>query len=371
MNAGPAIRIPVYAPLLGGNERRYVDECLTSTWISSKGAFVGRFEADFATYIGAPHATSVSNGTVALHLALAALGVGPGDEVIVPTLTYVASVNTIAQTGATPVFVDSRPDTWQMDAEDVRRRITGRTRALMIVHLYGQSCDMDALTAIAAERGLAVVEDCAEAFGTRWRGRHAGTFGDIATFSFFGNKTITTGEGGMVVARDPALHARCAKLKSQGLAADREYWHDELAYNYRMTNVAAAIGVAQLEQADAIIARKRALAGWYRDALAGVPVEPHVEAPGTTHSYWMNSILVPDAGQRDPLRQRLALAGIETRPVFPPVHGMPMYAATAASAGAFPVAASLSSRGLNLPSGPRVTRDDVAEIAQAVRSFFG
>lgn len=362
MNAPPVIRIPVYAPLLDGNERRYVDECIASTWISSRGEYVSRFETAFARYIGAPHATAVCNGTVALHLALAALGLGPGDEVILPTFTYVASANAVAQTGARPVFVDSLPDTWQIDPADVRRRITARTRAIMVVHLYGQSCDMDAIGAIAREHGLRVVEDCAEAFGTRWRGRHVGTFGDVATFSFFGNKTITTGEGGMVVARDAALHARCAKLKNQGVSAEREYWHDEVAYNYRMTNVAAAIGVAQMERADAIVARKRELAGWYREALAGLPVELHAEQPGTTHSFWMNSILVDDAACRDPLRERLAIAGIETRPLFPPVHSMPMYGAE----GAFPVAASLAARGLNLPSGPGLTRDDVAGIAGAI-----
>ncbi|MCL4762308.1 MAG: aminotransferase class I/II-fold pyridoxal phosphate-dependent enzyme [Burkholderiales bacterium] len=367
MTAAAPVRIPVYAPLLGGNERRYVDECLDTTWISSRGAFVGRFESAFASFVGAPHATSVCNGTVALHLALAALGLGRGDEVVVPTLTYIASVNTVEQTGATPVFADSRRDTWQLDPDDVRRKLTPRTRAIMAVHLYGQSCDMDALVAIAREHGLALVEDCAEAFGTRWRGRHVGTFGDVATFSFFGNKTITTGEGGMVVARDPVVHARCAKLKNQGVSADREYWHDELAYNYRMTNVAAAIGVAQLERAEAIIARKRELHAHYRAALAGLPVELHAEASGTTHSFWMNSILVAEPSLRDPLRRHLALAGIETRPLFHPAHTMPMYAARGER---HPVAESLGARGINLPSGPGVGGAEVAEVAAAIGAFL-
>lgn len=361
------VRIPVYAPLLDGNERRYVDECVASTWISSKGPFVGRFEASFARYVGARHATSVCNGTVALHLALAALGLGPGDEVLVPTLTYVASVNTIVQTGATPVFVDALPQTWQADPADLRRRLTPRTRAILVVHLYGQASDMDAIMAIAAEHRLAVVEDCAEAIGTRWRGRHAGTFGDVATFSFFGNKTITTGEGGMVVARERALYERCVKLKNQGVSREREYWHDELAYNYRMTNVAAAIGVAQLERVDALVERKRTLAAWYAEALAGTPAELHAEAPGTTHGRWMNSILVPDAAQRDPLRRHLAHAGIETRPLFPPVHTMPMHARPGQR---YPVAESLSARGMNLPSGPGLGRDDVAAIAGAIAGFL-
>ena len=363
MTSGVPVRFPVYAPALQGNEKRYVSECLDSTWISSRGAFVERFERAFAGYVGAPHATSVCNGTVAIHLALAALGLQPGDEVIVPTLTYVASVNTIVQAGATPVFVDSLASTWQADPDEIARRVTARTRAIMAVHLYGQPCDMDAITAIARDRDLLLVEDCAEAFGSKVRGRHVGTFGDAGTFSFFGNKTITTGEGGMVVCRDEALHRRCSKLKNQGVSREREYWHDELAYNYRMTNIAAAIGVAQLERADEIIARKRAIAGWYRNALEGTPAVFHAEAPGTVHSYWMNSVLV-DAARRDRVRQALAARGIETRPLFPPVHTMPMYARGGEQ---YPVAESLSARGINLPSGPGLSEADVRAIAGELR----
>jgi perosamine synthetase len=268
----------------------------------------------------------VCNGTAALHVALMALGIGPGDEVIVPTLTYIASVNAIAYTGATPVFVDSLRSTWQVDPEDVRRRITARTRAIMAVHLYGQACDMDAIVAIAEEHRLFVVEDCAEAFGSLYGGRHVGTFGDIAAFSFFGNKTITTGEGGMVVSNDKTLIERARHLKGQGLAAHREYWHDVVGYNYRMTNIEAAIGLAQLERADQLIERKRDLAARYAAALAHLPIDIHSQASGTIHSYWMFSILVERDDQRDPLRKHLAAAGIETRPLFYPVHTMPIYA---------------------------------------------
>lgn len=194
-------QIPIYRPDLNGNEKKYVTECLDTSWISSRGLFVNEFEARFAARINVEHAASVCNGTAALHVALMALGIGPGDEVIVPTLTYIAAVNAIAYTGATPVFADSLPSTWQIDPEDIRRHITARTRAIMPVHLYGQSCDMDSIVAIANEHRLFVVEDCAEAFGALYKGRHVGTFGDVATFSFFGNKTITTGEGGMVVSK--------------------------------------------------------------------------------------------------------------------------------------------------------------------------
>lgn len=362
-----AITIPVYQPDLSGKEKQYVNECLDTSWISSRGRFVGEFENKFAEFVGTRHAASVCNGTVALHLAMLALGIGPGDEVLVPTLTYVASVNAITYTGATPVFVDSDPRTWQMDPVDTARHITPRTRAIMPVHLYGQACDMDAFVALAREHRLFLIEDCAEAIGTFYKGMHVGTFGDIATFSFFGNKTITTGEGGMVLTADKTLIERSRHFKGQGLAAHREYWHDVVGYNYRMTNIAAAIGLAQLERAHEFIDAKRRLAERYRAALKGLPLEMHAEAPETRHSYWMVSALVDDPTLRDPLRRHLADAGIETRPLFFPVHTMPMYAR---SYRKHLVAEDLAWRGLNLPSWPGLTRAQVDMIATAVRSFY-
>ncbi|MFY9512571.1 MAG: DegT/DnrJ/EryC1/StrS aminotransferase family protein [Rubrivivax sp.] len=359
--------IPIYQPDLGGNEKKYVNECLDTSWISSRGRFVTEFETRFAERVGTEHAASVCNGTLALHLALLALGVGPGDEVLVPTLTYIASANAISYTGATPVFVDSARDTWQIDPEDVRRSITPRTRAIMPVHLYGQACDMDAIMAIACEHRLFVVEDCAEGFGTLYKGRHVGTFGDISTFSFYGNKTITAGEGGMVISNDKTLIERARHFKGQGLASHREYWHDVIGYNYRMTNIAAAIGLAQLERADAFLARKREIAMQYAELLRGVPVTLHGEAPDTVHSFWMVCLLVERPDQRDALRAHLKQAGIETRPVFYPVHTMPMYAR---SYRKHAVAEDLAWRGINLPSWPGLSDAQVAHIAQAIRSFF-
>ena len=358
--------IPVYQPLLSGREKEYVNQCLDSTWISSKGEFIGRFERNFADYIGANHATTVSNGTVAIHLALEALGIGPGDEVIVPTLTYVASVNTIIQTGATPVFVDSLEESWQIDPQDVRRKITQRTKAVMAVHVYGLPCDMAALAAICKEHQLLLIEDCAEAFGTRYEGQHAGTFGDIATFSFFGNKTITTGEGGMVVAKDKAVIEKAFHLKNQGVSQEREYWHNVVAYNYRMTNICAAIGLAQLEQADEILAKKRGIANWYKESLAGLPLRTHDELPKTVHSFWMCSIAVDEAKHRQPLRDHLEREGVETRPLFYPAHTMP-HCGTKES---FPVAESLGARGINLPSYPGLQFSEVAKITGSIRQFF-
>lgn len=358
--------IPVYQPYLTGQEKNYVNQCLDSTWISSKGEFIGRFERGFADYIGAEYVTSVCNGTVAIHLALEAIGIGDGDEVIVPTFTYIASVNTIIQTGATPVFVDSLEESWQIDPEDVKRKITPRTKAVMVVHLYGLPCNMDAIKAICKEHGLLLVEDCAEAFGTRYKSQHVGTFGDVSTFSFFGNKTITTGEGGMVVFRNKSAMEKAYHLKNQGVSQTREYWHDVVAYNYRMTNICAAIGLAQIEQADEILAKKRQIAVWYREGLTGLPLKTHDELPDTLHSFWMCSIAVNDVRARQPLRDCLKQAAIETRPAFYPSHTMP-HCATGQS---FPVAESLASRGINLPSYPGLKHGDVDLVISTIHRFF-
>lgn len=358
--------IPVYKPHLTGREKEYVNQCLDSTWISSKGEFISRFERAFSDYIGAQHATTVCNGTVALHLALAALEIGPNDEVIVPTLTYIASVNTILQTGAKPVFVDSLPMSWQLDPEDLQRKITPRTKAVMAVHLYGLPCNMAAIQDICNRHNLYLIEDCAEAFGTRYANQHVGTFGDFATFSFFGNKTITTGEGGMVVAREKKMLERAFHLKNQGVSTTHEYWHDTLAYNYHMTNICAAIGLAQLEKADQILKKKRRIAEWYNIALSDLPLSTHKELPDTTHSFWMCSVALIHSADRQPLRNYLKQAGIETRPVFPPAHKMP-HCATEES---FPVAEFLSSRGINLPSYPDLTESEVKGICEKIRTFF-
>lgn len=361
------IRIPVYQPDLSGQEKTYVNQCIDSTWVSSRGAFLERFESRFAEIIGVRHATAVCNGTVAIHAALLALGIGPGDEVIVPSLTYIASVNPISYVGATPVFADSLPDTWQIDPQDVVKKITPATRAIIAVHLYGHACDMDALTTIAREHELLLLEDCAEAVGSLYKGKYVGSFGHIATFSFFGNKTVTTGEGGMVVSNDETLIERSIHFKCQGLAFDREYWHDVVGYNYRMTNICAAIGLAQLERLPALLAQKRNVFLGYRDALAGLPVSLHAEDPSVVHSYWMCSILVDRAEDRDPLREFMLDYGIETRPVFYPVHTMPIYASKFES---HPVAENLARRGICLPSSPCLDSEAINEIASTIRNYY-
>lgn len=361
--------IPVYQPTLGEKEKQNVMECLDSTWISSKGKFVKEFERDFSAYIGTKYGTAVNNGTVALHLALLALGIGKGDEVIVPALTYVASVNTIRYTGATPVFADSLADTWQVDPDDIKRKITKNTRAIIPVHLYGYPCDMDRIMEIARKHDLFVIEDCAEAIGSEYKGRKVGTFGDIACFSFFGNKTITTGEGGMVLTNDATLYERSCRLKDQGTAKDREYWHDIIGYNYRMTNICAAIGAAQLERVEEFIGKKIELAEYYMDRLADTPVVCHknLDKENIRHTYWMFSILAKDAEERTALRNHMKEDGIETRPTFYPAHTLPMYSEKYQK---LPVAESLGWRGINLPSWPMLTREQLDTICDSIIAFY-
>jgi perosamine synthetase len=356
--------IPLYRPDLSGNERRYVLECLDSTWISSNGAFVGRFEAEFARAVGVAHAVTVSNGTVALHLALHSQGIGPSDEVIVPTFSYISCVNTIVQTGAKPIFVDSRPSDWLMDPDDVESRITERTKAIMAVHLYGAVCEMDTLQKIASRHGLLLIEDCAEALGATLAGRQAGALGDVACFSFYGNKTVTTGEGGMVATQSAELAARLRLLKSQGQDPERRYWHTELGFNYRMTNICAAIGLAQIERLPAIVARKRAIADMYRDLLGDSPVTCQKPSPEVVSSNWLFSLLLPKGVERDHVAGFLADNGVETRPVFHCAHQMPMYL----SREFFPHAEDISERGISLPSFPGLSDSDIDVIVGLLKA---
>jgi perosamine synthetase len=357
---------PVYQPNLSGNEEKYLLECLHSTWISSKGAFIKKFEVDFASFLGIKHSTTVSNGTVAIHLALIALGIGEGDEVIVPTLTYIASVNAITYTGAKPIFVDSKLDSWQMDMDDVKKKITSKTKAIMAVHLYGHPCEMDKLMRICKENNIFLIEDCAEAFGSKYNDQYVGTFGDISTFSFFGNKTITTGEGGMVVTNDETLFNRSVHYKGQGLAQHRQYWHDVIGYNYRMTNICAAIGLAQLERANMTINKKIQIANWYSELFKNTNYTFHNPIGNVKHTFWMCSILCDDPSKRDRLREYLSKNGIETRPLFYPVHTMPMYSQKYER---HKNAEFLGWRGLNLPSYPDLNYEDIVHVVEKVISY--
>lgn len=358
--------IPVYKPYLSELENNNVLECMSSTWISSKGPFISEFENKFSNFINSPNVTTVSNGTVALHLALDSIGIKPGDEIIVPALTYIASVNTILQIGAKPIYVDSIEKTFQINPNEILNKITKKTKAVMIVHLYGQSCAMEEILNICKKFNLLLIEDCAEAFGTYYRGKHVGTFGDVATFSFFGNKTITTGEGGMVVAKNTDVIERARLLKNQGVSSKKEYWHEVLAYNYRMTNICAAIGCAQISKATEILEKKRKIAYLYEKNLNDLPLRTHTEEEMTIHSFWMCSIVLNNASKTHDLRSFLREKEIETRPFFYPANQF----SHCKTDEVFPIAELLSSTGINLPSYPSLKDEEVIYIANSVREFF-
>ncbi len=353
--------IPLAEPVLNGNEKKYLQDCLETGWISGSGRFVDAFEEGFAAFCGAAHAIAIVNGTAALHVALLALSVGPGDEVIVPDLTYIASANAVSYCGAKPVFSDVDPVTWTLNPEDVARKISPRTKAIMPVHLYGHPVDMDPILDLAKEHNLYVVEDAAEAHGAEYKGRRVGTLGDIGVFSFYGNKIITTGEGGMIVTNNTELASMSRLLKGQGMDPQHRYWFPIIGYNYRMTNMQAAIGLAQFERIEWFIERRREVAGWYDDVLQSLPVLRPVEAAWAKNSYWLYSICVDKEIDRDLLINDLLDRGVETRPFFYPMHQMPPYLDPAHAT--YPVATGLAAQGLSLPSSATLSKQDVAWIA--------
>jgi perosamine synthetase len=368
-------QIPLVQPELNGNELEYVTDCIQSGWISSNGKYVRRFEEDFGEYVGCRHTLAVSNGTVALHLSLVALGVGPGDEVIVPDLTFAASVNAILYTGATPVLVDVDPKTMTIDPDLVAAAITSRTRAIMPVHLYGYPADMGRLMTQANRHSLLVIEDCAEALGSRYQGAHVGTFGDAATFSFYGNKTITTGEGGMLLFRNPVIRDRAKMLRDHGMSSERRYWHEEVGFNYRLTSIQAAIGVAQLEKIDSFVNRKLWIAAQYDKHLADIAqLQLPMELKGSQglNSYWLYTIvLAPEYdNRRDEILDLLKNDGIEARPVFFPMHRMPPYMQYGKAGERYSVANHLSDGGISLPSSVSVTENEIERVCAVLRSVL-
>jgi perosamine synthetase len=361
--------IPVAAPLFVGNEKTYVMDCLESTWISSNGPYVEKFEAAFADFCGVTYAVSCCNGTAALHLALMALGVGSGDEVIIPTLTFVATANAVAYCGARPVFVDSEADSWNIDPLLIETSITPRTKGIIAVHLYGHPANMDPILAIARKHGLFVIEDAAEAHGAEYKGQKAGALGDIAIFSFFGNKIITTGEGGMVVTNEMTLASKVRQLRDQGMDRNRRYWFPTIGYNYRMTNIAAAIGLAQLEKVDWHLQRRREVVGRYVEHLQSARrIAWQAEQQWAKHVYWMFTIVLDDANVpvgRDDLMDRLRARGIETRPVFHPMHTLPPYRSSSHT-GRYPIAERIARQGLNLPTAAGLTVDDLRYVCDTL-----
>lgn len=366
--------IQVAAPVVGEREIEYVTDAVRSGWVSSIGPYVDRFESAFASYVGVRHAIAVANGTVALHLALHALGVGRGDEVVIPDLTFAATAHAVLQTGATPVLADVDARTWCLDPAAVRLAVGPRTKAILPVHLFGQPADMAALAEIAEGAGAVLVEDAAEAHGARWDEEMVGSLGRVGAFSFYGNKIITTGEGGMLTTDDDGLAARLRFLKDHGMSKERRYFHSELAFNYRLTNLQAALGLAQLEQIEAFIEKKRLVHAWYAERLRGVPgLELNEEAPGTRNVFWMTSVLLPWRAHPDDVIRRLKERGVDSRPFFVPMSKLPHLAhlrrVSADGEGSCPVAASHSGRGLSLPSGCGLSRADILEAAGVLREI--
>ncbi len=356
----------VAQPSLSGNERKYVMDCLDSNWISSTGKYILAFEEAFAAFCKVKHAVAVNNGTTALHLALVALGLEPGDEVIVPTVTYIATANAVRYCGGIPVLADVCPGTMNLDPADIERRITPRTKAIIPVHLYGHPAEMHSILAVARMHGLKVVEDAAEAHGAAVNGEIVGGLGDCATFSFFGNKIITTGEGGMVTTNDAELADRLRLYRNQGVDPKRRYWFPVVGYNYRMTNIQAAIGLGQMENIDKALGDRQRLALWYDQALA--PLGQRIALPQQSEwarqVYWMYTIFLKEGGEaeRNAVMRHLDRAGIETRPVFYPLHELPPYKEDKA----YPVADEWAQRGINLPTHQGLTQAHVGRIAEAL-----
>jgi perosamine synthetase len=365
-------RYPVGAPDLGEEEIARVTEAMRSTWISSAGTFLDEFESTFAQACGVGHAVAVANGTVALHLILAALGIGRGDEVIVPSLTYIATANTVTYTGATPVFCDVDADNWCLDPDSVRAAITPRTAAIVAVHLYGHPADMDALRALADEHGLALVEDAAEAPFATYRGTSTGGLGTAASFSFYGNKIITSGEGGAVTTNDPELASRMRLLRGQGMDPARRYFFPVIGYNYRLTNIAAAILCGQMARREELWLRRERIYAVYDGCFElEETIQRQVVEEWATRAPWMYSVALQgeQAGRRDDVMASMAEVGVETRPLFIPLHRLPPYASP--SSPDLPVTGDLAARGLSLPTTSVMTEEDAAEVARRFLKVLG
>lgn len=360
--------LPIYEPVMAGNEETYVMDAVRSGWISYLGDYCTRLEKDFAQFCEVGSALPCCNGTVSLHLALHALGIGPEDEVIVPALTFVATANAVVYTGATPVFADVDPVTWNISIDEIERLITPKTKAIIPVHLYGHPAEMDEINAIAAQHGLYVVEDAAQSHGARYKGKRTGGLGHIGSFSMMANKIVTTGEGGMVTTNDPELMQRCRQLRDHAMDLNQRYWHTEVGFNYRMTNLQAAVGVAQLEQAEGFVTRKREIADMYNLHLRYLPgVQTPVELDHCTNVYWMYSLVLDEAFPltRDELIAALRERGIDSRPFFHSLDTLPPYAASEPC----PVSVSLGQRGINLPSSPKLTDEQILYVCDTIRDL--
>ena len=355
--------IPIYEPFLNGNEKKYVNDCLDSSWISSRGKYISLFEDEIKNFVGRKFASSCSNGTTALDLAMKALGIGNGDEVITTSFTYVASTNSILINDATPVFIDIEKESWNMNATLIERVITNKTKAIIISNVYGYLPNIDEIQNICNKYNLFLIEDSAESLGASYKNKMSGSFGDISTFSFFGNKTITSGEGGMVLTDCSKLHSRINILKNQGNSPDRKYFHSILGYNYRMTNIQAAIGLAQFEQLNKIKDLKKKIYEIYHKELS-----PFVNFQNVLHqdiipSYWIITILLDNEAITKKIIKKLQLAQIETRPLFFPIDELPFYS----QSNNLPITKNIYKRGLCLPSYPGLAKESQLNIISIIK----
>lgn len=359
--------IPVNTPLLSGNEKKYLSECIDSGWISSEGPFVKRFEAEFPARVGRKFGVTVCNGSVALDAALAALNLEKGDEVIMPAFTIISCASAILRAGAIPVLVDADPLTWNMDVNQIAGKITSRTKAIMVVHIYGLPVDMDPVLIIANKYGLKIIEDAAEMHGQTYKGKPCGSFGDISTFSFYANKHITTGEGGMIVTNDEKLAQRCRFLRNLYFIPEKRFIHYELGYNFRMTNIQAALGVAQLEQLDNFIERKRKTGRMYNELLS--PLKEVLQLPLAVtgyaeNIYWVYGMLSKDEETTNKIVDQLKEKGIGTRPFFWPMHEQPVFQQMGLFKDEhYPVSEKIARNGFYIPSGLGLKDEEVELVA--------
>lgn len=364
-------KLPLVEPSLGGNELKYVSECIKTNWISSQGSFVSKFESDFAKFHDVQHAIAVSSGTTALQLALSSMGIGKGDEVIVPNLTFGASANAVIHAGATPVFADICQSNWTIDPASIIRNITSSTKAIMPVHIYGLPADMNAIMDIANEYNLLVIEDCAESLGATFSGKLTGTFGTTSAFSFFANKTITTGEGGMVLTNDDKIANRMRLLRDHGMRKDKRYWHEEPGFNFRLTNMQSAVGCAQMERLDTFLLHRQKLGKVYDDYLSGLDFITVQEFGfDRKSSYWLYSICIdPICGySRDEFIKELAKEGIESRPVFYPLDQQPAYIAF--KRNECPVSYCISNIGVSLPTSNHMDIEEALRVCRSIKSIL-
>ena len=364
--------IPVNEPRIGEQELAYVSECLRTGWISSAGRFIEEFEARWAAYCGMPYGVAVSNGTVALEAAVGCLDLRPGDEVILPTFTIISCAQAVIYGGGVPVLVDADPRTWCMDVDLVAAKITPRTRAIMPVHIYGHPVNMAPLWALAERHGLAIIEDAAEAHGATYYGQRCGGLGDLSCFSFYANKIITTGEGGMILTKDAKLAERARSLRNLCFRPERRFFHTELGHNFRLTNLQAAVGLAQLERIDDLLAHKRWMGWRYSELLAGIPgLALPVEEPWATNVYWMYGIVLDESAAIDAVEfaRRLKTHGVDTRPFFLGMHEQPALWEQGLFHGErYPVAERIARKGLYLPSGLTLTDEQVVRVVTAVKA---